>query len=472
MKKRIITAVLLVAVLAGLVYAYTLLRGFEPEKPETPKVETVSYPLFSLTRDEISRIYKKTDDFEFTLVKNQKWSVLGSDTIKLDDYSVNSYLYDIASVTSFELISENESYPAEYGLAAPSGIITATMQNGEKHTLNIGNKTPAQQMYYASTEREPNKIYTLYATKVDALLAPLDKIRDKTILDISQDDISFVNITRTSGDDFSIRKMTEAELEKSMAAAASIPGIPYASWQMTKPYQKNVSGEALDELLFKLSALTVSEFVMPDGKTLTDYGLDKPEYTVEYGGEDGKKVKLLLGRTENGTGTSGGTGASGSFTYAQISPNTQVFKLTGDSISFRDMKSLSLIDKLAFLVNIDDVAELKIVYRDEAYSMSAAKIEGNDYDCKINGRPISQSVYKKLYQDVIGIIIDGLADKSKTASEAEITIEYTYNDGRNSDTVQLFSAGERYYAISINGKIDWQTEKKNINVMLEKLKEL
>jgi hypothetical protein len=102
--------------------------------------------------------------------------------------------------------------------------------------------------------------------------------------------------------------------------------------------------------------------------------------------------------------------------------------------------------------------------------MTSEKLGENEYDFKINGGAVEQTAFKNIYQEAIGIAVNGLADP-KLTGEAEITLKYTYNNGKSPDTIKLISAGERYFAISINGKIDWQTEKKNINLMLEHLRE-
>ena len=139
-----------------------------------------------------------------------------------------------------------------------------------------------------------------------------------------------------------------------------------------------------------------------------------------------------------------------------------------DGLDFVDVKPFDLVSKFAYITNIDSVSEVVVNAQGEKYVLS---ISGNDDEKKytLNGAEIEEDVFKKeLYQNIIGLICtDFCADAVYGAPE--IVIEYTMNDG-SKDKVEFVNYNDRNYAVFKNGECNLQILKKEVNSMVEAIK--
>jgi len=461
-KKRIITAVSLVVVLALLVVVFILLSNDEPpENGNSTRPNDESFILIDVELNEIERIRKRTDEFEFTLVfDGEAWSVLGDDIIRLDQSLVRQFARDASFIASNERVAEDEIYFAQWGLADPQGVIDLILQNGEIHTLMIGNRAHGEQAaYFVNTGANQNNIYVLSQSRVSALMAPIDDIRDRQISSMSEEDISYVNINRTSGNDserLSFRRRSAEEMATEYAAMG-IPTMVIPEWRMTSPMDVNANDDTVNDIVFSLGTLRISRFA--DDVSLTDAGLNNPEYIIEFGDGAGRNIRLHIGRRYDAN-----------LSFARIYPNSQIFKLNNSDISFVDANVRELINRMLHMALIDDVDMIRVTSGIDEWELSITHRPNANNIYRLNGRAMQRNQFIALYREIIEITIDGAASNA-TSDVPAVVIEYHYNNDRTTDIIQFFPMSDRFYAINFNGNTQFSTEIRTVQLMLDRLRD-
>jgi len=464
-KKRIITAVSLVVVLALLVVVFILLSGDEsPETGNGSRPNDESFVLINVEPDEIERIRKRTDDFEFTLVfDGEAWSVLGDDIIRLDQSLVRRFVRDASFIASNERAAEDEIYFAQWGLAEPQGVIELILHNGEIHTLMIGNRAHgAQAAYFVNTGANQNNIYVLSQARVSALMAPIDDIRDRQISSMSEEDITYVHIDRTSGTDSERISFRQRSAEEMAAEYASmgIPTMVIPAWRMTSPMDVNANDDTVNDIVFSLGTLRISRFA--DDVSLTAAGLNNPEYIIEFGDGAGRTVRLHIGRRYDAN-----------LSFARIYPNSQIFKLNNSDISFVDANIRELINRMLHMALIDDVDMVRVTSGDEEWELSITHRANADNIYRLNGQTIPRNQFIALYREIIEITIDGAAPTTirDLYRPVSVRIEYHYNNGRTTDVIAFRELNDRFYLIDFNGNTQFTAEIRTVQLMLDRLRD-
>ena len=86
-----------------------------------------------------------------------------------------------------------------------------------------------------------------------------------------------------------------------------------------------------------------------------------------------------------------------------------------------------------------------------------------------NDADIDEDTFKKeLYQCVIGLICNDFCNDAVYGAP-DVTIEYTMNDG-SKDKLEFVSYNDRNYAVFKNGTCSMQILKKEVNAVVETLK--
>ena len=396
--------------------------------------------------DELSKINVTLpdDEFEFVKVEADKWQISGLEGSPVKNYSIKMLADDLSKLTARSVVEENATDLAKYGLDNPLYKITGDFASGEK-TFYAGNSTPVGDGYYFK-DADTNTVYTVYNTRFTSLFSSKESYRDITFVKTDMSSLKSISITR--GD-------TKVDVN-AMDNPVEMNGFVLAGWEMTTPYKCHLDDSRLQSLVTeKLPKINVIS-VASDKKDYAKYGLDNPyaEFTVSDTAGISQTVKI--------------SPADDGEYYAVTDGDDTIYLLGSDGLDFVDVKPFDLVSKFAYITNIDSVSEVVVNAQGEKYVLS---ISGNDDEKKytLNGAEIEEDVFKKeLYQNIIGLICtDFCADAVYGAPE--IVIEYTMNDG-SKDKVEFVNYNDRNYAVFKNGECNLQILKKEVNSMVEAIK--
>ena len=153
MRKQKVQMVVLVAVLTLLIGGYFLLQQYnkkQAEKEEENKIQVAeidadAIEAFSYQLDGETLSFTKTDD---------NWSYDQNTELHMDNDRITSML---ANVTKVEADVTDLS---EYGLDAPSNVITVTTAD-QTYTFTVGDHNATANCYYFMTDQQPDVVYTM-----------------------------------------------------------------------------------------------------------------------------------------------------------------------------------------------------------------------------------------------------------------------------------------------------------------------
>lgn len=445
MRKRILIISIIIAALIGVYFGITKLNLQKEEEEALPK-EIIT--IFKTEKENIALMNISTPEYKYSFcIQQDKWAVSGSEEIKLYNVRVDNLAYDFASINAETIIEEAADYSA-FGFENPVGTPSVTLKDGSEKKFIIGNKTPTGGSYYFKTT-DGNEIYTVYSTKIESFIAPLDTYRDQTLAKINTEEISEIQIKRNDAD-IILRLKSEQEMQQGSSGLNP--------WKMISPYRRDVSGHYFEEnLIEKVADITISKFVDDKPVSYTEYGLDAPKYTISFTESDKPPVTILIGNeTEDGF-------------YVKTKNEPAVYIVSRSAFEYRDINPMLLIDTLLYIQMIDTVDAIALSVDNTFYDLKIERQSENTLYF-INGKEANESAFKKAYQEIIGLTLRGVVTEAPQG-ESVFKAIYKFNDGRTDDVVEGVTYQDRYVAIKINGKAEYYVLKDQVLKMTEKVRQ-
>lgn len=444
-KKNIIALAVAVFVLAGALLAVKFLW----KDSSTPDAEnpTESIEAFSVLKESILAMDVKLTGESFGFIKKDDgWVLKGDETVKLKASSVDYLAGDLSAVYAKSCVEENAADTAKYGLTAPTGEYTLTLEGGETKTLYLGKKDPVSGCYYFKTD-DSNDVYAVYETKADSLLKPLTEYRDSNILEVDTENLSVFKMQKGA---------TVLTLERTVTE--SDDGSKSESWHMKSPMNRECDSEPVsNNIISKISYVSVKAFIDANDERYGASGVANPEATVTLTDTDGNSQTIYIGK------------ADGQNRY--VKTQGRVYLIDGGSVSFIDVEPFIYISKFICIENINDVAKIEVTKGDKTYT---ATIEGKDDSQKytLNGKEVLTDTFKRqVYQKVIGLLADEFAASPKY-SEPVYTVTFYMNDGTVKKTDYCSYDDRSYAAFDGNGKCEFVIRHKKLEEMFSALKDV
>jgi hypothetical protein len=460
-KKLLIPAVILV-ILVG-VY---LLITYLPEKEDgdtdtTSKTERIQ--IFDFKKDDLTEILieredgvmqfryvtiqveqEKTDEEGNTvteMVDRNVWQAVQPEGMNVNSSSIDTIAWNANTLKAEKLIEENPSNLAQYGLDKPVKL-TFTMKDGTKHILHVGSKTPTGGAYYAKTANDTT-VYTIGDYEAERFL--------RSKLELLVTDLY-------EKDDYTTKDFATLKFSRKGSLVFDAYAKEETVWWLTYPIDTEARYTNIVTICDSLAKLSVLKYVEEDVEDLSKYGLAEPAYILEYK-LDGRDYKLSMGSREQNSGDY----------YAILNDVNLVFTLPKNSFPYLDKPIEEIVSAFVYLVNINDVAEMRITM-DGRTDISRINVDPDDDEnstYEFNGEVFHESrdedeeyisLFKKYYQGAIGLTVDKVVlDEEPELENPEVTIEYTLHTGEKVVVVLVPTPdGVSFYAFR-NGKYTGMT---------------
>ena len=474
MTRRSWTLIGVLAALVVLVGAYVLVTRPKPS-PAAPATITLSKG----DKDKIVQV-ALTDRPEGTLTlvkKDGKWSVQPAVSGALEDTSIDNLLYSFSSLTAQRVIDEKPTDLAQYGLAPPRATGIGTWDDGTSHTVYLGDKAPSGQAYYVQVKGDP-KVYAVDSYTGEHFHWTAKDIRSRTVTPaINYDEVVYVKLSEPDGTVIEARKKEDAE-SKSFQ-------LGFGQFVMTRPFRsaRGLDSQKQDSLVKVAQGVSIADFADEPLKGLASYGLDRPRAELVTR-DKSNTLDILFGTTK------------GTQTYFSIRGQPGVYLADTSSLGFLTTKAFDLIDKFAFIPNIDDVDRMEIrtggathtlvltrttkkapVQNPPSSPAAAAAPAAPEPDTvttaySVDGKTADEQNFKKFYQDLIGLQVEGqMAHQVPDAPEISVTFQLNKGDPR---TVRVdYAPYDRDFdAVFINGVAEFALTKGQLTNVLAKLNQL
>lgn len=497
-KKRSCTLILLLLAMIVLIIACVWLTSYKEKeaKVETGE-ESSEEAIISLDVDTIQSIYFKNENTEMTLLLNDQgiWKSAEDDNLPLDQSHADNMKNAFAKVTSSRTITEGIDDLASFGLDAPSIHVVATVNDGTKTDLVIGDKLPVGSGYYAILNggKEIHVINSSFYNNFNKTAKEMVAV--ETIPTITASNITYLLVENKDKPSF------EVSYDENIKSDYSV----FTKWMMKQPYPTEIAADA-DELttLFAnytdLTFLSCADYHVTD---LSKYGLNDPTavITLKYHEEEAKdeedrkeekelKEEKEVKEEKEFVLSIGSMDDEGNY-YVKQKDSNAVHTLSADTISKLldiDVYSYTFHNFNMFL--LDEIDRVDIKLNDQTYTLlverskaivdteeskeSATELTDANTDTDntkyyFNGSLVEESEFKKLYQQIISPKTEREIPaeyylSSSTSRTPNMTVTYHFTDG-HTVTTQYLPYDESYYVVDINGIEYFLTDLRAINDM-------
>lgn len=463
--KKLWKIILLVVLLGGLIGAYFYLSKNPQDKSDENKLsENETIEILKLDEKKMTKIVLNNEKGSLSLVKkDDKWVYEEKQDLKLDENMVNTIVQNFTALTAEKSVENEASDLDKYGLKNTKNTAAVSLNDGSNYTLELGNQTPGGSSYYLKL-KDKNEVYIVSQSAGEAVKYSLNDLRSKELATIDTADLKYLKITNLKGETIEI-KANDAQNndEKQYGVNAFI---------MTKPYSNahGVDAEKLTKLTDTIKGLSIADFASDSSKELSKYGLDKPR--LELLAKDSKKeFHLYFGKDMDDN--------SVAFKAAGA---PEVYTMSKESMEALNANPFDLIDKFVYIINIDLVDKITIENgaQKDVITLSRttkkAEKEGEKDETvtayKINDKEVSEDPFKKFYQVIIGLKIEGVNDKN-LSEKPEVRIVYNLNSPNKKTTVVSFAEySSDFYAAFVDGKSEFLISKLQVQNMLSELNKI
>lgn len=453
--------IILVVVLGLLIGAYYLI-GNKPQDEEDDFSDT-AIELSKFDKEKLTKMTLKTSEGTLTLTKEgEEWKVDYPYDIVLDESAIDDLAYSFASLYAEEIVEEAPEDLSEYGLDKPQAIAECELEDGEKRTFYLGDKTPVGNTYYLMVEGDP-KVYTVWTNHGEHFTYSLSDIREKKLPEIDMADLKYLKIDKKDGRPIEI-KVNDDQSEEEASFGLGI-------WKMTSPYNQpmGVDGNSISSFLEAISTLSIKDFIDDAPADLGTYGLKEPKGEVIIKDSE-KKLHIYIGEEYDDETV-----------YFKTDDGDSVYTIEKSKLEFMDIKPFELVEKFAYIVNIDDVDKIVVEGGGKSHTLTLTRTiqeaEGEDEDeedevittYKVDGKEVEEDSFKKYYQSLIGLIVDAENNEEPNA-DPEVKTTFFLNKGKEREVhVDYVPYDKDFYLVVRNGKAEFLISQKQVKNMLNDL---
>ncbi|HTO22506.1 MAG TPA: DUF4340 domain-containing protein [Spirochaetia bacterium] len=476
MTRRSWTLVGVLAVVVVLVGVYVLVTRTRPAAAAKAPEQ------IALSKGDKAKILRVslTDRTEGPLVMDRKagkWSTEPALAVALDDTSIDNLLDDFAGLSAQRVIEEKPVDLAQFGLAPPRATATATWEDGTSHTLLLGDKAPSGSSYYIQVKGDP-RVYSVESYNAQHFHWTLKDIRSRAITPaINWDEVAYVKLTEPNGTVIEVRRKLDSE-NKSFQ-------LGFGQFLMTRPYRlpRGLDSQKQDTVVKGAQAVSIADFADEPLKPLSAYGLDRPRAEVVV--RDKSNTLDLVFGTQKDTQT-----------WFAVRGQPGVYLADNSSLDFLKTKPFDVIDKFSFIPNIEDVDRLDITAGGKTHTLAITRTVKKAANAPAatnvpsgpnaqkpaeppqdevtstytaDGKTVEEDSFKKFYQAVIGLQIEGETSK-RVADAPEVSTTYYLNKG-DAKTVKVdYAPYDRDFdAIFVDGTGEFALTKGQLDKMVAKL---
>lgn len=302
----------------------------------------------------------KVDDYSYYFVYD------GEDKDTAVDYSTEKLSAFASMLMSYAADKVTDNIPlAEYGLDDPGYKVIVEYENGETHTVCLGNLSPDENNVYINVDGR-NEVYMTAALKLTYAGYKARDFLEPQILDIDMSGISSVRFIRTT-DGLDLTSEVSYDATKDTY-----------SYHIVKPYDIEAS-EYFVSLVEQIAKLEISSYVDVADADRASYGLDKPAFTFVFESNNGSTKKVYLSRN------------LADKYYGYIEGESDHFYIDRQQIQLLEAPELSLIRSYVAYYNVSDLSSIKGTNGDLSFTLKLdvkddEAISDDGADVELDGR--------------------------------------------------------------------------------------
>lgn len=442
-----------------------------------PKEPEPSPPAASLLIDSVRSVVQELtvtlpSDGYTIISENGVYRLKGEPGFAVDQAKARDLL-DASTYIFYESVLKAPESLSAYGLEKPSATVTVLGADGSARTFLLGDRTPSGNRYYLMEQGDPS-VYIVYASTGKGLLLERRDLHAASLPSIAVNSIQKVSLSFADGETVTVG--FEADTET----------VGVSALWLTEPIRYEADAEKVSSYFESIAAIQLKGFeaeATPD--TLAMYGLETPKMRLVVFGADEKGNPVAIREL-----AIGGDKDESSI-YAYIDGTSDVYLLNRSSVSFlSSVTTARLVDRFANIISLAKVdsldvladglrASFRIDRTPELDSESHPKSNRNGQPVvseqfSLNGKPIEDAAFRRLYQLVIGTLVDGMIPEDRMPGQDAapvLTVRYRLNTVREEELVEYLPYDADHYAVRRNGVCIFYILKTRVDVIPQALAE-
>ncbi|MBT4898666.1 MAG: DUF4340 domain-containing protein, partial [Nitrospina sp.] len=276
--------------------------------------------------------------------KGDVWEISGDVDAQGDKDAIMNFLQSIQFSRVREFVDENPDSLEPYGLNPPALKLILESEQGEIHTLYLGN--PKGEKGYFGKINDSKNIVLVDPKLFDALSQKAVEFLDKTLLAFEEKEILELSL-RSKNETL---RMVRGESNH---------------WDILSPVKTTADLSTINSLLFDLKEARIAEFIKISLDIPKTFGLDAPRKSFSLKMKDGKTWTLQLGNETS----------DGQQVFASRSGESTVFSISKEAVNklFRSLHDLRNKKLLEF--KNDEVNKILIKTSDKLFELRKKESE-------------------------------------------------------------------------------------------------
>lgn len=487
-KRNAVTLVSLLLALAALIGVYYWYSNYKEAQDSKTEDASQTIALATVDTTQVSSLHVIMKDADLTLVKQEdSWISQNDPDRPINQNYVNSMLNAIGDIKADRIIMEKPENLADYGLAAPAASIEATVADGSKVTVKIGNEAGASEGYYGMVN-DDGIVYML-PTEMGTAFQYSDAQMTAVAVgpEIAAENIRHILVDNRDAEDY--------ELQYKDGSQPDNTGNNLYSWEILRPYGEGYTADSskVSEVQANYTTFDFSECVDYKGTDLSKYGLDNPAAIIDIGYLVTRTEALATPEPDPNTGENvsektyydpyeyklyvGNKDESGGHYYVMVDGSSSVYTMSATNIDkMLTMDVFGMLNPYVMIPNIANVDQITATVQGTEYKMNidyttTKKDDGTEETIGTyyyNGTKVEEEAFKSLYQKLVSATYD--AENKEDVNTAGVvpylTMTYhVFGDQSGTLTASFLPYNDSFYLVQKDADHSFLVDKRKVDAI-------
>jgi hypothetical protein len=399
------------------------------------------------------------------------YTLEGYDDVTMKDTMIGTLANSINELSSIDVIEENCTDLAKFGLASPLMEVEVEYESGKKVKLLVGNEAPADDATYVMVEGS-NTVYTVSTSTFSNYDKTDIDFVDTTVLE-SPEEMPVVNSLRIQREDMDYDIYLEYDKKSD---DSKLSGGTSATHVMVEPTSAYLAVEKATDITTGMFGLSAEEVycVHCGDSDIAEAGLKEPFCTVTMKCADGNDHVLLMSEPFTDS-------EHGKCCYAMLEGGNVIYTVSTDTAKWAVIQPVDIASKIFIASYVWNISDLKLSAGSESGEFKLTKktdedkdsYTSDDFSATYKDKAISSERFRKFYSFLISANAENFAlGENVPDSEPMASVEYT--DSYNKETVKLdfYDYSSMTALITVNGESKFFITKSYVDTLIKNIKSI
>lgn len=373
-------------------------------------------------------------------------------------------------MTSADIIEENCTNPAKFGLDSPDITVDIEYETGTKYRFFIGDSAPSGAVTYVMIDGM-DTVFTVNDSTLANYSKTVNELVDTTILK-SPEEMPIIENFRIEREDLDYDIYLEYIEDDN-----KYKGGTSASHIMKEPVEAYLSADVSSEVITGMFGLNTDGIYSVHCKDsdIAETGLASPFCTVTMKCDDGNDYKLLL--SESFTDDE-----NGKCCYAMLEGGNVIFIIKTEKAVWYTLQPVDIASTMYVASYVWNITDLKFSADGKDYNFEIAPVDpantpespkASDFTVKYNGEDFDSERYRLFYSFLITGNAENFAFQEELPSgEPMAELEYTDSYDNQKHTFAFYDYSAMTAIIAVDGQSKFFISKSYVETLIDNAKKL